>query len=253
MIKNTKTSIHIGTSGWNYKHWKNTWYPKEVKPSNFLEYYIKHFQTVEVNNTFYNLPAKRVIKTWKKKVSKDFIFSVKASRYITHMKKLKEPKESLKRFFSRINILKNNLGPILFQLPPHWHKNIERLNNFINLLPKGKQIAIEFRDQSWWDDDVYNLLKKNNIAFCLYQLAGTKSPRKITADFAYIRLHGPSDKPYQDHYHGNSLRAWVDYFKKIQKKKGVKEIYCYFDNDKEAQAPKDAQRLMNLLDKNGKS
>ncbi|MDZ7798788.1 MAG: DUF72 domain-containing protein [Patescibacteria group bacterium] len=249
MAKNSKDTIHIGTSGWNYKHWQKAWYPEKIKTNNFLNYYADHFQTVEVNNTFYNLPSKKVIKSWRKKVPKEFIFSVKASRYITHMKKLKNPKESLKRFFSRVNLLNNNLGPILFQLPPNWYKNIERLNNFVNLLPKKKQIAIEFRDQSWWRDDVYNLLKKNNIAFCLYQLAGIKTPRKITADFAYIRLHGPSDKPYQGNYHGNSLRAWASYFKKIKKEKRVKEIYCYFDNDEKGYAPKNAKQMIKYSNK----
>ncbi|NGX27543.1 MAG: hypothetical protein K940chlam6_01481, partial [Chlamydiae bacterium] len=141
-------------------HWKGPYYPKDLPAKDFLSQYAEDFQTVEVNNTFYKLPEISTLKHWKGTVPKDFIFSVKASRYITHVKKLKDPKSSLKKFFSRMEYLKKNLGVILFQLPPKWGLNLERFETFLQALPKGYRYAFEFRETSWLSKDVYKLLKK---------------------------------------------------------------------------------------------
>ncbi len=237
----THGGVYIGTAGWNYKHWQGPYYPRTIPQRQWLEYYGSDFNTVEINNSFYNLPALKTLRQWKQETPKQFVFSIKASRYITHMKKLHNPRQSLNRFLQRIDALGNQLGPILFQLPPRWHKDIERLESFIRLLPRKYQYSMEFRDTSWWDDDIYELLRQNNIAWCQYELAGIKTPRIITADFAYVRLHGPEHTPYTGSYHGNTLHAWERYFKKIRNK--MHAIYCYFDNDEKGYAVKNAKQL----------
>ena len=155
--------IHIGTSGWNYKHWRGPFYPKDLSQKKWLEFYIKKFHTVEINNSFYQLPEKTTFENWRDTVTEGFIFSVKASRYITHMKKLKEPNEALDRFLNRIEALKDKLGPILFQLPPRWKCNCERLKSFLNMMPDEFRYTFEFRDDSWWNDDVYEALSNHKI------------------------------------------------------------------------------------------
>ncbi|MCF7870581.1 MAG: DUF72 domain-containing protein [Candidatus Omnitrophica bacterium] len=239
-----KKAIHIGTSGWHYKHWKDNFYPKKIKPDQFFNYYLKKFTSVEINNSFYQLPKKSTLQGWNKKAPNNFIFSVKASRYITHVKKLKDPKESVKKFFKAIKPLEKKIGPILFQLPPAWKLNAERLEKFLQVLPKGYKYTFEFRNQQWFDDKIYKLLEKYNAAFCIYDLAGILSPKKVTADFIYIRLHGPG-KAYQGDYDKKKLKNWAKNFSRWKKEK--KEVFCYFDNDQSGFAAKNALELKNLI------
>jgi uncharacterized protein YecE (DUF72 family) len=160
------------------------------------------------------------------------------------MKKLKDPKPSIKRFFETVNILKEKLGPILFQLPPHWKINASRLEEFLKALPKDFSYAFEFRDESWFDERIYHLLTANNAAFCLYNLAGKWSPEIVTADFAYIRLHGPQG-PYQGQYDRPMIRTWAN---KCQKwAQSGKDVYCYFDNDENGYAPINALALQRKV------
>lgn len=198
--------IHIGTSGWHYKHWEGVFYPEDINSKDYFEFYSIQFRTVEINNTFYQLPEKHEFRKWRKEAPKNFLFAVKANRYITHFKKLKDPKEPLNNFISHAKLLKSSLGPILFQLPPHWHKDPERLENFLNILPKDYKYAFEFRDKSWFDKDIKELLKKYSVGFCIYLMAGYSSPEWITSNLIYIRFHG-STGSYSGGYHGNTLRA----------------------------------------------
>jgi uncharacterized protein YecE (DUF72 family) len=237
--------IHIGTSGWNYEHWKRVFYPPDISSNDWLKFYADTFDTVEINNTFYKLPSKDTIKKWHDTVKKNFLFTVKASRYITHMKKLKEPKDALKQFFKNVENLGDKLGPILFQLPPRWKINSERLNSFLRLLSKDFRYTFEFRDSSWWDQSTYECLQKYNSAFCIYELAGTVSPKEVTADFIYIRLHGP-DGAYQGSYETKTLSGWVGAFSAWTKKK--KEVFCYFDNDQNGYAALNARQLKKMVD-----
>ena len=239
-----KTKIHIGTSGWHYAHWVATFYPEDMKPKDFLGYYLKHFKTVEINNSFYHLPQEKTLINWKNAVPKDFLFAVKASRFITHMKKLREPKKSIKLFFERMKFLGNKLGPILFQLPPYWHCNIDRLKEFLEVLPKKYQYTFEFRDQTWINPDVTNLLQEYNAAFCIYDLNYFTSPKLVTADFVYIRLHGPNGA-YAGSNSDKQLKKWAKDIKKWNK--SGKTVYCYFDNDELGYAPKDALRLKKMV------
>src|SRR4030067_798149 len=190
-----KNSLHIGTSGWNYKHWKVLFYPEDIPQKKWLEFYCQNFRTVELNNTFYRLPEKKTFETWRDNTPDDFIFSVKASRYITHIKKLND-KEPIKEFLKRAKHLNKKLGPILFQLPPGWKFNEDRFNTFLDMLPEKFQYTFEFRNESWWNEKVIDALKDHNSAFCIFEIDGTLSPKEVTADFIYVRLHGP-DEAYQ--------------------------------------------------------
>jgi uncharacterized protein YecE (DUF72 family) len=242
-LKNNK-NIHIGTSGWHYDHWHGSFYPDEINKEAFLEYYAKFLNTVEINNTFYQMPTKKTLETWRDTVESDFIFSVKASRYITHMKKLREPEKSVDRFLERISFLRGKLGPILFQLPPHWSINIERLSSFLSFLPKKHRYTFEFRDESWFETEVYELLVEHNASFCIYDLDGCLSPKEITADYVYVRLHGP-DGPYKGKYSKKQLAGWAGAFASWAQKVG--EIYCYFDNDQAGFAAENAMELDAML------
>lgn len=237
-------SVHIGTSGWNYDHWLGTFYPEDLKSGELFDFYQSRFGTVEVNNTFYQLPEKGTIIHWREQAPEGFLYSVKASRYITHMKKLKDPKESLSRFLERVALLENTLGPILFQLPPNWRSNPERLESFLHLLPENYRYTFELRDERWINDDITALLKAHDAAFCIYEFAGRFSPRIVTTDWVYIRLHGPGDA-YQGDYSRETLREWADSI--IRWRNQGKEVFCYFDNDQSGYAPKNAIELMEVL------
>jgi uncharacterized protein YecE (DUF72 family) len=241
----TKKKIHIGTSGWHYKHWADNFYPNDIKDADQLDFYIKHFSTVELNNSFYHLPEAKTFKNWKNAVPENFLFAVKASRYITHMKKLKVGKIEINRFVSRANKLEVKLGPILFQLPPKWKVNLERLETFLSKLPEGYNYVFECRNPTWYNEEVYALLEQYNCAFCIYQLAGHFSPEKVTANFVYIRLHGPGDK-YQGSYPEKTLKEWASKCKQWQK--GKKEVYIYFDNDQFGYAAFNAASLKQLVE-----
>lgn len=237
--------IHIGTSGWNYKHWRGVFYPEDLSQKEWLDFYQSRFQSVEINNSFYQLPAKSTFRQWKKTVRENFIFAVKASRYITHMKKLKDSTEPVQQFLEHASILDKTLGPVLFQLPPHWHLNRDRFSRFLDFLPRQYRYTVEFRDDSWWKEEIYQLLSEYNVAFCIYQLAGTLSPREVTADFVYVRLHGPAREAYQGQYDVQDLAGWAGAFTDWARQ--GKEIFCFFDNDQNGYAALDALKLQEMV------
>jgi uncharacterized protein YecE (DUF72 family) len=237
--------IKIGTSGYHYKHWLNTFYPSGTKMEGQLAYYCLVFDTVEINNSFYKLPAIHTVKDWKESVPGNFLFAAKASRYITHVKRLHVTKAAISQFIKRVAYLGEHLGPILFQLPPRWKCNLERLKAFLGRLPEGYRYVFEFRDPDWYRPEVYDLLSSYNCAFCIYQLAGHQSPKEITADFIYIRLHGPGQNKYQGSYTDGQLNEWAKQCLAWQKQH--KDIYIYFDNDQKGYAALNAQRLIGLL------
>ena len=236
--------IHIGTSGWHYAHWKGPFYPAEMAARDFLDYYAQRFHTVEVNNSFYQLPKAETFDQWRNGSPAEFIFSVKASRYITHMKKLKDPDDTLPLLLERSSLLDKKLGPVLFQLPPKWKFNRDRFAEFLNALPDRFRCAFEFRDTSWLNDAAYEIMKKHGVAFCIYELAGRISPKEVTADFVYVRLHGPGDA-YQGQYDNKTLAGWAGAFATWAAQ--GKEIFCYFDNDQAGQAAQDALRLQSMI------
>ncbi|HZU33422.1 MAG TPA: DUF72 domain-containing protein, partial [Candidatus Angelobacter sp.] len=192
--------IRIGTSGYHYKHWVGPFYPPRTSTAKMLDYYIQHFDTLELNNSFYRLPTIEAFESWRDSTPKNFVFAVKASRFITHNKKLKDPENALDNILPRAEHLKKKLGPMLFQLPPKWKINLERLETLLQILPREHRYTFEFRELSWMDPKVNQMLERFNAAFCIYELAGYHSPLEITADFAYVRLHGPAAGKYQGSY-----------------------------------------------------
>jgi len=239
-----RRKIHIGTSGWHYPHWKGPFYPDDLAQEAFLSWYAKRFHTAEINNTFYQLPSEQTLAHWRDTVPADFIFAVKASRYITHMKKLKDPEESLRLFLERTMVLGEKLGPILFQLPPHWKCNPQRFHEFLEKLPQAHRYAFEFRDESWFSTPILAALAEFGAAFCIYELDRRLSPREVTTDFVYIRLHGP-DGPYRGNYDPQTLAGWAGVFTTWAAQ--GKEVYCYFDNDETGYAARNALRLQEML------
>lgn len=239
--------IRIGTSGWNYDAWKGSFYPGETPASRFLETYAETFSSVEVNGTFYRLPEVDTVHEWVRSVPDSFVFSVKASRFITHMKKLRDPEEPLVRLEEVLDAFGEKLGPVLFQLPPKWTVNAGRLGEFLERLSLDFRYTFEFRDRSWHTDEVYRLLRENNVAWCVYDLEGRQSPEETTADFVYVRLHGPNRQAYTGSYPGQSIAKWARRCRKWRDE--GRAVYCYFDNDEKAHAPDNAKRLRERVGK----
>jgi uncharacterized protein YecE (DUF72 family) len=237
--------VRIGTSGWHYKHWHGPFYPIDLPSSRMLAFYLDRLDTVEINNSFYRLPLASTFETWRRQTPLDFCFAVKASRYLTHMKKLRDPEAALQRFLPLVELLGDKLGPILFQLPPHWSCDVARLAQFLRALPRRHRYSFEFRDPTWHCQEIYELLERHNAAFCMYELAGFRSPIRVTADFAYVRLHGPATKAYQGSYDAAGLNIWRNRIWKWQSE--LKAIYVYFDNDQSGYAVQNALELKNLV------
>jgi len=221
-----------------------TFYPIGTKQKDRFLYYQKFFNTVELNSPFYRLPPKETFEKWKGDVPDDFIYAVKASRFITHMKKLNDVADSLTRVLGNAAGLDEKLSIVLFQLPPNWEINIERFKLFLEKLPQGNRYTFEFRNHTWYDPGIYNLLQQYNYAFCIYELAGHLSPLQVTANYVYIRLHGPGDK-YQGSYSEAALQEWANRCKAWAKEN--KDVYVYFDNDQEGFSAFNAIRLQELV------
>ncbi|HET9306607.1 MAG TPA: DUF72 domain-containing protein [Candidatus Sulfotelmatobacter sp.] len=236
--------VHIGTSGWHYKHWKGPFYPADLASTKWLPWYVEHFDTVEINNSFYRLPATSALELWCRQTPANFCFAVKASRYITHNQKLKDPQNAVDKFLTVIDKLERRLGPILFQLPPSWKLNVERLDEFLFGLPPSHRYVFEFRNQTSNTPQVYEVLRRHNAAFCIYELAGFQSPLEITADFTYIRLHGPGNK-YQGDYGERVLLTWANRIDAWRKT--LRHIFIYFDNDQSGFAAKNALELKQMV------
>lgn len=236
--------IRIGTSGWHYNHWAGPFYPPELPKTKWLQFYAEHFDTVEVNNTFYRLPKESSVKNWYKQAPKNFLYTVKANRYITHIKRLKDIAEPLERFLQIAEILEKKLGPVLWQLPPNFHKDLELLQTFLKLLPKKILAVFEFRHQSWFSEDTYEMLNRFNAGFCTHDMPGNPTPRIITGNVIYLRFHGPTGK-YAGNYSKSALRDWAKWIK--QHTEEVRSVYGYFNNDIEGHAIQNAKTLKEQL------
>ena len=234
--------MRVGTSGWNYPHWASNFYPKELPKNKWLEHYASYFDTIELNTTFYRLPQRITFENWKKRTPDRFLWSVKASRYITHIKKLREVDEPLQNFYNSVDALEEKLGPILIQLPPRLKFVPEISKNFLKKLDPRYHYALEARNDTWVCDEAIETMKNLNIAFCIADTAG-KYPYSefITARFIYIRLHG-SQKLYTSLYSDEELKRWAE---KIQI--WGRDTFIYFDNDFEGNAVKNGLRLKELL------
>lgn len=238
------STIYIGTSGFSYKHWINVLYPEGMPQKQWFEQYCSVFDTVELNSTFYHLPNVSTFRSWYTRSPANFIITVKGSRFTTHQKKLAEPQESVSRFIDRAKELKDKLGIILYQLPPGFTIDMKKLEAFIACLPSEYRYAIEFRNETWFVPEVYELLQSRNIAFCIYDMPGKTCPLEITNDFIYLRFHG-----YQQQYGGNYpddvLNEWADWIKGWQAE--GRDVFAYFNNDFEGYAVRNALRLRELV------
>ena len=234
---------HIGPSGWTYAHWRDVFYPPEISRADWLDYYAECFNTVELNASFYRFPRESTFANWYRKTPSDFLWSVKANRFITHIRRLKETGPSLEKFFISVRPLREKIGVILFQLPPSLGFQEAEVEAFCRLLPPGMKCAIEARNREWFTDEALAFLEEHGIAWCISDTAG-RYPylEAVTADFTYIRLHG-SRSLYASDYREEELVAWA---RKIQE--WNRETYVYFDNDFMAHAPHNALRLKMLLD-----
>ena len=233
---------YVGTSGWAYASWKQKFYPAEVKAKDLLRHYATRLRTNEVNYTFNHLPTERNIASWKDQTPADFVFALKASQYITHVKKLEEPSSTLPPFFDAVRPLGERLGPILFQTPPWLRRNDELLSMFVVALPDDARCALEVRDPSWYADDVYALLKARNVA--LVHAEGERAPSPLetigaTADFAYLRLRA------REGYTAAAVATWADRLW-VTRASG-KDVYAYFRHDDDGSNGLAAEALRNAL------
>ncbi len=209
-----------------------------------LAYYDARFDTVELNNTFYRLPTRSTLENWRDSTPPHFLFAAKGSRFLTHMKKLKDPEQGIARYFEAVDVLAGKLGPILFQLPPNWQVDTERFAHFLHALPTYHRYAFEFRNQTWDVPEIYALLKQHRAGYCLFDLDGFQSPIHVSTDLVYVRLHGPGGK-YQGSYTDEALAAWADRIRAWQSDE--RSVYVYFDNDDAGYAAHNALRLKEML------
>jgi len=233
---------HIGTSGWQYKHWKGIFYPQGLKNADWLSFYSQRFDTLEVNVTFYRNVEPSIYEKWYSTVPEDFLFSVKMSKFITHIKKLKADSNSVNRFTENVHGLKEKLGVVLIQLPPGLKFDESLIRDFFSLLDKELCYTVEARDKSFINDEFFSILEENEVAWCIADSAG-RYPylETVTASFVYIRLHG-SQKLYASDYRDDELKAWKDKILNWNR-----DAFVYFDNDFYGYAVKNARKLQQLF------
>jgi len=240
--------IRVGTSGWQYPHWRGAFYPKSLPREQWLEWYARTFDCVEVNASFYRLPETRHLEAWRDAVPAHFRFALKAPRSITHFKKLKNCEQALGDFLGRVEVLGERLGPILFQLPPRWRYNPARLEAFLAALPHAPDCAFEFRDPSWHCDEVAAALREHGAGLCIYDLEGVTSPDEATSRLVYVRLHGPRSA-YSGSYRAHALRGWAG--RALGWRRDGRAAYLFFDNDERAFAARNARRMLGFLEDEG--
>lgn len=238
-----KGSIHIGTSGWNYDHWRGRFYPAGLPVNSWFAHYSRFFDTVEVNNTFYRLPPAKTFTAWNEQAPNGFIYAVKANRFITHMKKLRSPGKPLSLFLRRARRLGEHLGPVLYQLPPHWKPDLQRLVRFCRRLPPDLTHVIEFRERAWLQAATYEALAEYGVCLCIHDMLD-HHPRRVTGKAAYIRFHGAGLK-YGGNYSRSQLRRWAEWMRETAD--AGHEVYAYFNNDQNAYAVRNALALRGIL------
>lgn len=234
----------VGTSGWHYDWWRQVFYPVALAKPKWLEFYAQSFPTVELNNSFYRLPSENAFATWRDSSPPHFVFAVKVSRFITHIKKLRNAEEPLETFLSRAQLLRERLGPLLYQLPPNMKRTDEVLKGFLSLLPRGMEHVFEFRSESWLDDKVFQILRDYNVGFCVFDMPTLTTPLVATADFAYVRFHG-STSMYGGCYSDDELRDWAQRIADLSRE--LKTAYIYFNNDADGFAVRNAMTLASYL------
>ena len=236
--------LRIGTSGWHYGSWRGPFYPPDARTRDFLDLYARRFDAVEINASFYRLPTAQAVAAWRDAVPADFVFAWKASRFITHFKKLRGVEDSLALVFGRMAGLAPKAGPVLFQLPPQLGPDPDRLAAFLDLLPAGGRYAVEFRHAGWYEPRIFDLLAAHDVSLCLSDHAAAPASWVVTARHVYLRPHGPEGR-YAGRYGDATLRDWAARISAWRAE--GRAVHCYFDNDQKSAAPLDALRLKALL------
>ncbi len=231
----------IGTSGYQYDHWKGVFYPDDIKKQDWFTFYARHFDTVEINNTFYNLPSEHTFEQWRKQAPENFCYTLKFSRYGTHLKHLKDPEDSIGTFLAHATRLGDLMGPILVQLRPNWKVNAERLRTFLKTAPDKYRWAVEFRDESWLCEEIFSILEEHNAALCVHDMI-EDHPKRVTADWVYLRFHG---EQYAGSYSESALRNVAERIRKHLD--DGRDVYAYFNNDAEGAAAHNAQDLIGFV------
>ena len=249
-------ALRVGCSGWNYKHWRNVFYPADVPVREWFGYYARVFDTVEVNNTFYRLPETSTFDAWRDRAPANFLYTIKASRFLTHLKRLREPEEPVLRLFERACALQNHLGPVLYQLPGSFHYDPVRLDDFLAVLPRtlGElggtpashpiRHVVEFRHPSWYNGDTQSILRAHGAVMCLHDMRGSAVFEPLDTPFVYLRFHGPSGR-YFGRYESRRMQYWADVL--AEQWRGGRDVFAYFNNDPEGMAVINAQELRAFI------
>lgn len=236
---------YVGCSGWQYKHWRGDFYPADLPVSQWFDHYARRFDTVEINNSFYRLPERATFAAWSRRAPPRFTFAVKASRFLTHMKKLKDPEEPIERLFARMRALRPHLGPVLYQLPPGWKPDVDRFARFLALLPRDAQHVVEFREPAWYSSNILALMERHRVSMCLHDMPGSATGRDRVGPIVYVRFHGATSK-YGGGYSADRLRGWAEWLN-AQRDAGT-NVYAYFNNDTGGHAPRDAVALRRAME-----
>lgn len=236
--------IHVGCSGWQYKHWRGDFYPAELSAARWFDHYARAFDTVEINNSFYRWPPPETFRKWGEQAPVNFVYAVKASRFLTHMKKLKDPEEPVARTFENARHLGRHLGPVLYQLPPRWGPDLERFERFLGALPGRRMHTVEFRDPAWYGDAVFELLRRYGVALCLHDMHGSATGRWTIGPFVYVRFHFGTQK-YGGRYDDARLDEWASWL--AEQASAGQPVFAYFNNDTGGHAPRDAVRLREMI------
>jgi uncharacterized protein YecE (DUF72 family) len=253
MVRSRQGAVRVGCSGWHYAGWAGVFYDASLPKSKWLEAYAREFDTVELNNSFYRLPSAIQFRRWRESVPAGFLFAVKASRYLTHLKRLRDPDAPLDLLITRASQLGPTLGPVLYQLPPRWVPDRERLQTFLTALPQGARLGstrlalkhvVEFRDERGYRHSTIHLLRTHHVALCVHDMPGSESPRTVTSGVAYIRFHGYGAK-YGGSYPTRRLKSWAAWIDGIRQQ-GT-DVFVYFNNDVDGHAVRDARRLKSML------
>lgn len=236
--------IRIGCSGWNYRHWRARFYPEGMPQKRWFEFYAGHFDTVEINNSFYRLPTAETFAKWREQAPPGFCYAVKANRFLTQAKKLKDCAEPLARMMAPLRALGDRLGPILYQLPPRFRINLERLAEFLALVPADAANVFEFRDASWYVPETYALLAGHGASLCLHDMPGSATERIAAGPVAYVRFHGAGGK-YWGRYGDEMLLSWAEWM--VAQARNGRPVWAYFNNDIDAHAIDDARTLKAMV------
>lgn len=237
--------VLIGTSGWHYDSWRGPFYPEGLPIKTQLQYYASQFDSAELNGVFYRTPTLKAVKSWRDQTGKNFTFTWKASKFITHWKRLSASSaNSLKLLEDRLSYLGSKAGPVLFQLPPNFQADADRLSAFLRMLPRKRRYSFEFRHPSWYAPQIIRVLAERNISLCVSDHHDAPAPWKRTADFVYVRGHGPGGR-YKGHYPSTTLAAWAKRIKSWRSQ-GC-DVFVFFDNDQKSAAPIDALKLKRAL------